>query len=371
MKAFEARILWLISRIKRRYYSPTRNWSRLVINGFLAARRFLSRTLLLSIGHSEEIKLPTAIYDLRICPNTFDFAYFLYEAETYFRERGFDNFRLFVLNVDAPHSDEYEQVVDALKRNDRVTNMLVPMAEMYLPCSSVEVVQDPNEIVVACKRSEPIFPPESDGKHRRTHSYKSIYRKMMQRIGFSGFKAPESAIEKVALFKKEHGIDGPCVTLTVRMYGYQPLRNTNMDVYFEFANYLRGKGYTPIFIPDAEAASAIDFRDFITFAEACSDICLRVAIYEASFTNVFTSNGVHALAAFNNNCSFMLALVNEAYPSNTGMKRWESEGLKMGDQPFGGELGWFIWEKESFENLKDHFDKIETIAQRRARAQFS
>ena len=343
---------WLIDRLSREYYAPTRQWSRVVVDAYLDARSKVLRHF------RSKIKRPLALYDLRICANTFDFAYFLYDADTHFRALGFDRFQVCILDREAFGLGEYEAVVGWDKRRSRVQSMIVPMAEMYQGCGAAMVTQDDREVIALCRTSEPIFPLNADGRHLRTHNYVAIHRKLDQHRPYSGFRAPRAAVDEVRLFKERRGITQPAVTLTIRAYRYQALRNTDLDAYFRFADYLRQSGFAPILIPDAEAPDAVDLSEFVSFPEACADLHLRMAMYEESFTNVFTSNGVHAIAALNEKCSFMLALLNEAYPSSTGLTRFEADGLRLGDQPFGGTTKRFIWAKESFENLRENFEII-------------
>lgn len=344
---------WLLRRLRREYYAPTRPWSAAGINAYLDTRADIVRQF-----RSKEVN-PVAVYDLRICANTFDFAYFLYDADTYFRALGLDRFRVVILDdelVDMGH--EYERVVNWEKRRKRVKAILVPMAEMYQGCSAVRVTSDAQELIALCRENEPIFPHRADGKHLRAHVYKTLYPKLMRQLPYSGFQAPRTALDEVAQFKARLAIVRPTVSLTVRAYAYQPLRNTDIGVYFGFANYLRSTGFEPIFIPDAEAPGAVDFRDFASFEEACTDLRLRTAMYEDCFTNVFTSNGVHAMAGFNEKSSLMIAMLNEHYQSNTGVARFEAEGLRIGDQYFNGTTKRIIWAKETVENLIENFEII-------------
>ena len=342
----------LASRLVREYYAPRRKWSAVLVNSWLEARDQALQPFRV------RAQTPIAVYDLRVCANTFDFAYFLYDADTHFRERGFDRFQVCIFdgkNSGSGVNAEYEAVIDVGKRRKRVFAMLVPMAEMYEGCSAVRVMRDPAELTAACQASALVFPRHADGRHLRDFSYADIYAKLAQRRPYSGFSAPQDALDAVARFKEHRGIERPSVTLTVRAYGYQPLRNTDLDVYFRFADHLRSTGFAPIFVPDADAPDQVDFRDFHAYPEACADLRLRVALYQDSYTNIFTSNGVHAVAAFNPRCSFIEAVLNQHYEASTGTKRWVSEGLCIGDQPFGGTDKQLVWDKETFANLSESF----------------
>lgn len=343
---------WLAKRLLWEFYAPTRAWSLAGINALLDVRAGVTRLI------KPKVTNPTAVYDLRICPNTFDFAYFLYDAETHFRGLGFDQFQVCIQGWENSDLGDYGKIIDWEKRRKRVNAILVPMAEMWEGCSRVTVFDEPNGLIAHCSLNGPIFPLRADGRHLRTFQYSDVYRKLARRMPYSGFRAPEAACDRVRDFLRRHGILGPFVTLTVRAYAYQALRNTDMAVYFRFAEHLRAEGFTPVFIPDADAPDAVTFGDFATFRDACADLTLRAAIYELAFANFFTSNGVHAMAAFNNQSACVLALLNDNYASNTGLKRWESEGLMFGDQPFGGTTKHFIWAKESFENFCTYFEIV-------------
>src|ERR1700694_2681341 len=92
---------WLVNRLRREFYRPTRSWSDAGINAFLDARAGV-----MGLFKSKATN-PTAVYDLRLCPNTFDFAYFLYDAETHFRELGLDRFQVCILDQELLELGEY------------------------------------------------------------------------------------------------------------------------------------------------------------------------------------------------------------------------------------------------------------------------
>ena len=64
------------------------------------------------------------------------------------------------------------------------------------------------------------------------------------------------------------------------------------------------------------------------------------------------------MAGFNEKSSLMIAMLNEHYQSNTGVARFEAEGLRIGDQYFNGTTKQIIWAKETVENLIENFEII-------------
>jgi hypothetical protein len=348
-------VAWWIWRLRSEYYSPTRRWTKAPIERWLAAREALRRVL----GAAPKSR-PLAVYDLRIAPVTFDFAYFLYDAETEFRRRGYSSFEVVILDGSKPNRYEWDDIIDRSKSKRRIDAMLVPIARLYAGCAGVTTTSDPAVVTDLARAAALVFPRFADGRHLRHFSYADVYRKLKANIDYSGLVAPESALQRLCDELPQVEDFARVVTLTVRSYPYQPQRNTRLDVYREFADYLSRRGYTPVFVPDADAQTAIDFGPYPSVPAAAANLEIRAALYQASFANVFTLNGVHTVAAFNKNARMILVQIDGAYEGNTGLSRYEAEGLLRDEQPFDGGLRKrLIWERETLENLTANFERLD------------
>ncbi len=301
-----------------------------------------------------------AVYNLKCCPITFDFAYFLYQAEIFFLEKGVKNFYVVIVDGQSLENREYKEIIDENRQRKRIEAILLPMAEMYRAVEKVLVCSgDVDPVWHARSPGAYVFPRFATNKHLRSHSYKKIFHYNKEGRTYSGFSAPETSKKAVGRMLSDAGIVSPIVVLTVRDYGYQPLRNTSLPVYIKFAEWLKSRGYHVVFVPDADANSSSDFGRGYVCRKAAEDIFFRVALSEQAICTVFTSNGLHALCALNHKTSYIIAsYVNESYPESTGLQRYQGEGLSWGDQPFTENNSVVVWDKETVSNLKNAFLQI-------------
>ncbi|MCC9620597.1 hypothetical protein LPB41_02740 [Thalassospira sp. MA62] len=349
-----------LNGLKNQYYFPTYVFFKVFVTGYLTVIDFLRRSIFKKNCQA------VAIYNLKCAPVTFDFAYFLYQAEVFFAKKGWKNFSVVIVTHDESgtgvENASYAKVIDEKRREKRVAEMLLPMARMYGSVDRCHVVQgEKNPLPIIGARGALVFPKFATNKHLRTHSYKKIFSYNRAGYSYVGFSAPGNVRAHVKLKLERAGIVGDFVVLTVRSYGYQPLRNTSLEAYAQFAAWLKGNGVQVVIVPDADGADKVyeSLQSYYHFPEALSDLEVRVALSELAVCSVFTSNGLHALCALNRRSSYILAgYVNENYPESTGLKRYEAEGLKWGDQPFTENNSVVVWEKETAENLKRAFSDV-------------
>jgi len=305
---------------------------------------------------------PIAVYDLRLSPPTYDFAYFLYQADCYFRSLGHSSFQVIIFSGKTTNNficqhNEWESLIGKEERSKRIYNMLLPMASLYEGCFSARLIKDINHLKFICRRSSIVYPKYYDGIFLSNPiSYEKVYKYEMNNAEYSGFKSNRNELDKVQSWLFAHNITLPFVCFTIRDYQFEPSRNSNVQAYLQFAKYLRDMNILSVFIPEvSNAVPEYIIEEFPLFIPAIHSLYQRQAIYELACTNIFANNGCSALCALNKSCSYILSgLLTDRYDTDFFDKR----GLAYLSQPFCENRGIWNWGPETYVSLINSFNLL-------------
>ncbi|WP_072622922.1 hypothetical protein [Spirulina major] len=292
---------------------------------------------------------------------SYDFACFLYEADCFFKEKGYNQFHVIIVSIiDEPQPWEekldYLKVIGDYQKRQRISNILVPLGLLYQACASTSLINDPNLIIEISQKRHNIYPENYGGLFLLTMDYNKVYDYERKKTNFSGFKASTLDLEKVNFWLSSQAVNRPFVTFTIRHYQYQKERNSNIPAYIEFSQHLKTLGISSVFIPDAEDISYLEqICSYPIFFAGAFNLYQRQAIYELAMTNIFNSNGCHVLCALNQSCSYIMSGIVNKYWSK---EAHEARGLKYDAQPFCENRGVWEWESETFASLKKSFDLL-------------
>ncbi len=385
---FVADLLTVVEVVKRKIASPS-NPRYIPISNFLQSCTGLLHKILNFLSKNYYSDLPLAVYDLRCSPCTYDFAYFLYEAECHFRNKGHEKFHVIIVpqlgtwedkiitsdpedhlvsNIPLflssllsfssswKQSSGYNKVITPKHEESRIFNLLLPLASLYGSCASVNLIHDPKIVTYTCRSHSQVYPENYDGVFLRGMSYNKVFDYERKQCQFSGLKALALDLDKVKSWLTSHGVNQQFVTFTIRHYDFQPERNSNIPVYLEFASYLSNMGIGAVFIPDTEDLSYINqISEYPVFFAGAFNLYQRQAIYELALTNIFNSNGCAALCSLNISCSYIMSgIVNKYWKAEDH----EAQGLKYGSQPFCDNRGVWVWEGETFASLKESLNLL-------------
>lgn len=165
------------------------------------------------------------------------------------------------------------------------------------------------------------------------------------------FRAPADKLQAMAArFPRKP------VTITLREAKKFPFRNSQMDEWLKFAQYLKARCETVIFVRDT-AQAMVPVDGFQICPEASLDLHWRLALYESAKMNLFVSNGPASLGHFSD-IPWMMFLKKEdddyAFTANTPTFWREQIGVEMGV----GQFPWsrpqdqrIIWESDDYPNL--------------------
>jgi len=308
----------------------------------------------------------TAIYDLNVNPITYDFAFFLAAAELFAfknKKRAFEV--LFVPqrkdHVVGGESEKCQSTPDEENMKWRFENIILPLMSIYPACIGHSILPKGSDTSEAIKGKfhYPEFYSES---FPEADFYWEVYASKNKFFGFSASFQGKRYIES---WKKFNNIKGKVVTITLRQYRFDPMRNSTVDEWIKFARYIKEKGYTPVFIPDTDTCFEHDSRldDFVVFEAPCWNLGIRMALYEGVDLNFFTNSGPAGIAVLNRNVASitMKQLVPGSVQSHPEIntKRGVSVGQKTYDL-FDDHFQIISWEDDTFENISEEFNRFLT-----------
>ncbi len=157
----------------------------------------------------------------------------------------------------------------------------------------------------------------------------------------------------------------PPVTITLREAGYWKHRNSNMEAWAGFAEYLSAQGERVVFVRDTVNAGK-DVEGFECCPGASLDIDVRLALYEQAKANLFVSNGPWSCALFGSRPWLMFNAVSATDPFEPNTPRWwqQYHGIGPGEQfPWSAPDQRIIWEADNFANLCRAWEELEPSLQ--------
>ncbi len=165
----------------------------------------------------------------------------------------------------------------------------------------------------------------------------------------STLRARELVSQFLEVFEK------PVVTITLRDTFRYLSRNSQHDAWLQFADNISGQ-YQPVFVPDTSRAFDHWDKPYPCFPIGAVDLDSRVALYELSEMNCFSSNGP------GNTCwlghgSFLF--FNTRAADYVGEEVWERMRIPVGSQPlYLKPRQKLVWEIDSLDVIEKEFSAM-------------
>ena len=155
--------------------------------------------------------------------------------------------------------------------------------------------------------------------------------------------------------------------ITLRQYGYQPTRNSNVSAWIEFARKLDRSRYAPIFVQDVAAAmqeTPPELAEFPVFREAPFNMILRGALYERAWLNICQAHGPTELMWYNERCRYVIFLTIGSSPE-TELETLRGYGIEADESPpFATPLQKWVWDKDELPMIEREFAAMEAAIAR-------
>jgi hypothetical protein len=349
---------WLLRRIQWEIRCPSNPFLKSGIDTFLG----MLSGLLKKLRKVKEDGLLYVIYDRNINSISFNILEFLINAEYETKRKNKTGFVVVVVPEDGTKLEwkEYSSVVDATSVEWRFQNIVTPAMFLSKYCKGFHILPNRSD-VHSFVRERDIYPPLYDGFNLRRLDPKEFYRKLDRPGMFEGLSAPKQGKRYIQEWVTANKIKDPIVTITLRNYGFDKVRNSNIEAWLKLANYLLSAGYFPVVVPDTNAAFDMEhqFEGIKVFRECAWNLGLRMSLYESSFLNLFSPGGCAALVAFNPKCSYII-MDHQAKGSIINTKEaLENIGLSVGSSyKFALPNQRISYKAETFENIRYEFEQF-------------
>ena len=351
---------WLFRKIKSELVSPTYAITIYMVEMRESFKKLYQRNNEASRNNMVPDDTLIAVYDLNNSSITYDFAMFLAAAETFGKSHG--KLKFFVLflqkNSVLLDNEEYLAKVSEDSQQWRLNNIVVQLAQLYPACSGYGLLPRNSQIDNYIK-NQCVYPPSYSSTHKLyAKNYAGIFELLDKKL-FRGFSASITGINYIQQWMSCNNITSQMVVITLRNYGYDKTRNSNIDEWVKFAHWVKNEGFIPIFVPDTDSCwtSTKELEHFIVFTEACWNLGLRMALYELAFVNFFYSNGISSIGSLNK--KIRLIAMNPVIEESLHFKAdvVNSFGLDSGQRRynFAEKHQFLIWKQDTFENIRDEF----------------
>jgi hypothetical protein len=351
--------LWTFLRVRQEFRQPS---FRSVLDAMVAFKKANRRMKAIFFKEKKGITdYVTAVYDLNANPITYDFAFFLAAAELFALKNKKNGFIVLLVprRDDIIVDKKYRSVIGEENVKWRFENIILPLMSIYPACIGHSILSQRSDVSEAIKGK--FLYPEF---YSESFSEADYYREVVtSKNKFFGFSASIQGKRHIESWKKLNKITGKMVTITLRRYNFDPIRNSKVDEWVKFAQFIREKGFTPVFIPDTDACFEHDrrFDDFIVFEAPCWNLGIRMALYEDGCLNFFSPNGAAAIAILNRNARSIS--MKQMAPNSliSTEKAFERMGIRVGQKTFGFFEDHFqilSWEDDTFENIREEFNRF-------------
>ena len=286
------------------------------------------------------------------------------DAEAYARKNGRSKIFLWFVKKDASkyiHDEHYGSIINEESQDWRVKHILMPLASMSPIVKGYGIVPSDSSFEVY-SNGNLVYPEGFSEKYRPPMEYHEVFANLKVNK-FEGLVSSNKALDHIEEWLSHEKISQPVISITIREYKYDPIRNSNIKEWLKFADWLKDRKYLPVIIPDSESAweSNDKFNKHRIFKEACWNLDLRMAFYNTCALNYFYSNGVSVMALVNK--EIRCIAMNPIFEESEWVKQetFGEFGLKPGQRKhdFGQDFQWLSWKEDSFENLVEEFLEYE------------
>ena len=278
----------------------------------------------------EDTSYVNLIYDLNYNAATFDFGYVLLMVDKYSKQNGI----LFnVIIIKRKRKDIKNWYPISIKKiNQRIKDMLIPLAQSYTKCNKIKVYDD---ISFFKPNIDDCFFPFDLSKNCLYFDYKIFYKYLITPEDYFGIKSDPEILKKIPEEKEFiNSKYSKIITLTLRNYSFEKERNTNSDFWLDILSHFKEKYYIVI-IPDIENINDKDFyeqfNDYCVLYKYSKNLKMKIALYEFSKLNFFPHTGNSVLSQLNKKSSSITYLktynkhnLNEKYFNRIGQNVGET-----------------------------------------------
>jgi hypothetical protein len=363
---------WIWRRLRSEWLLPTtrpgRAFHELCRKGLNLGFTPLRNSL---FGKQSNLPIETlyAFYDLKVQPITFDVLWFLTGADLERRKRGLKH--VYVVIVPGPidgvreEDPRYDAVIDRDARQWRVHNILIGACSLLPSCAGYTLVGSRHEAsLIRNAAQESVYPrtyePLMPIPH---HPNDSLLPASVGIRPIGVLRAGKQALRYVDQWLSSRVAGRRLVTVTLRDYEYNSVRNSNISAWGEFARRLDRAAWLPVFVLDTEHAFSDlpqEISGFEIFREVSWNIALRMALYERAWINMGVNNGPMGLCWLNDQTRYITFKITTPHVPQTSETFHRSLGFVPGESlPFATPFQKWVWAEDTPVLIQREFAEME------------
>ena len=310
-----------------------------------------------------------AFYDLSVNNMTFDAAIFAVRAELERQRRGLAALHFVIVPTQTVHGgnpgDQY-RYGSAAHVNWRLHYIVSPLFRLIEATAGVSILAVRSEVADQLASVRQIFPTGyAPDRPEKEYKLKDLSRERLPDLDLLMLCAKRPAIQATTRMLSAQVAGRRIVTITLREYGFQERRNSDLAAWSRFAEWLDADRYAVVVVRDTSHAFEPFDADLpglataIRFDVAAIDLNHRMALYEIAFANLGVSSGPMALCYLSKVPYINLKILCDGY-WNTSLEYQEDfNGISEGEN-FEFAMPWQIlcWGEDNFENIRDYFIRL-------------
>jgi len=364
---------WIVRRLAAEVSQPTTAPGRLLHglarNATTLAAALPRRLHALAVPKPDDAdRTLFAFYDLQVSPITFDFLWFLVGADLERRRRGLEAVHVVIVPGRAGglrrEREDYENIVDAEARAQRIFNILLPACALLPTCTGV---------THAASRKHAGFIRSALASHLYPAHYEPAVPVFagsreclanagpdMQRV--PSLRATGENLRNIDRWAASHAGGRRIVTITLRNYAYMPARNSDLEAWSAFARALDPTHFMPVFVPDLEQTLNGELRALrghAVLGEAAWNLGLRMALYERAYISLGVNTGPMGLCWLNARTHYATLKMGPEDVPQTSPAFFRELGFEPGRSlPFATPTQELVWEDDTLAAIQRAFARI-------------
>lgn len=306
-------------------------------------------------------------YDLLYSPITFDFIQFLVFAEIIRKHHQYENISVVIFTGEDylfRKRTEKDVVLDDHEKLWRLRHVIAPTCWSLPSCQGVWITHNREDVRTfhASLHEKQVFPlnysPETP---KVAFTVRQLVALHNAGADLNVFRAPLVAKRKVEEWVKTNNIEKPILALSLRNDHLHQWKNSELNQWVMFEDYLLKQNIQPVVIPDTFLALRGLFPKISPgaklFFQGSLDFELRAALYEKAFATVSSHGGPAMYNLFRSDSRCLIFQGDTANPSESEFHRmW---GVKWGEQPpWTTRLQRIVYQNDDFGNLVKNFEKL-------------
>jgi len=324
------------------------------------------------MSQSNPKKTLTCFYDLKVAPFSFDFVTYMIISDLHRVLLECDSIHLVVVpnRSTGLNFSGHEIAFSDDHATWRIFNMKLQIAGLIEKCHGITICPNRDYAQVILDAGEgPVYPKHYNLENPPENSWIFPIALMYANLGMEipSLAAPRQALEYANTWINEHSQGKKVISITLREGTHNSVRNSIIEAWSEFVQWIDRDDYFPVIIPDIEnfaEAGRPEFSDTTFFPEAVFNLQLRTAFYQTCYLNLIIGAGPEELMRYNGRVRYIKFKSIAPFELDWEPSHALRHGLPPnGQYPFVTPYQKIVLQEETCELIKSEFaimvDKIE------------